>query len=787
MSGAASPINDRPNNRLPAAREQPSWLVRVSIAVGLVVAALLLQLLFRDFFIRFPFFLFFPAVILAAWYGGILAGLVATVLSVVVVNYFFLPSFNAFSLAPNNMLASTLFTGITLFMAALRQRERRTQRLFDQQREELRVTLESIGDGVITTDTTGRVTFLNPVAAQLTGWLLEEAVGHDIGHVFRIVNETTREPVISPIKKALEQGVVVGLANHTVLLSKTGREIPISDSGSPIYDREGTLLGAVMVFRDITERREAELALEASEKRYRTLVENATDIIYTLAPDGKLTSINAAGEQLLGYPRAALLHQPIAPYIAPEYLSLSLDMLERKMRGEEQTVYEIELLARDGSRPMVEVNSQLIKVEGQVIGTYGIARDVTQRKQAEQRNRLLQEFAIALSGAVTLQEVTMVTMQTVAQTAKSTMSAVFRLSDDGKQLERLGSLGLSTTYLEQSPNFPMDGNFPIVDAVRHRQVIWFETQEAYIRRYPHLEPEIVAVNIQMVLCVPFFGRNTVSGGMHITYTEPKTLSLEERNFLFSIAQTCGQALERAALFEAEAKARQQAEAADQLKVQFLGMISHELRTPLTSLKGFASTLAADDVEYPREQQRQFARIMDEEADKLTSLVEELLDLSSLAAGRLEIVPIPQSLSDVITTARAELNSLARQHPLHLDVSPALPLVLVDNQRIAQVLTNLVGNAVKYSPEGSSIRVSAWQNEHDVHVEVDDEGMGIPEAAREIVFEAFQQVDRQKRGAGLGLAICKGIVEAHGGRIWIADKQTPGTRVVFTLPISVQRD
>jgi PAS domain S-box-containing protein len=762
--------------RIYTRKGEPSLLTGVSTAVTAVFVALIVQLLFHDFFVGLPFFLFYPAVTLAAWYGGMLAGLVSAVLSVIVVNYFFLPPLNGFSLSPLDVAVGTGFACFAVFFASLRQREFQVQRLFEQQHEELQVTFNSIGDGVITTDVNGRVTFLNPVAAQLTGWTNKDAKGLEIEQVFRIVSEVTRIPEVPPARKALEQGRVVGLAADAILITRDGSEKRVSDSGAPIYGRDGKLLGAVMVFRDITSQREAERALEASERRYRTLVESATDVIYTLDMDGNLTSINAAGEQLLGYPQEALLNKPIVAYVVPESLGRMKQMLERKIQGQEQTVYEVDLITRNGSKPTIEVHSQFIKADGQPIGIFGIARDITQRKQAEKRNLILQEFAVALSGAVTLEQVTEVVIQMIVQMDSAAVSAVFRLSDDGKQLERLGSTRITSL---QRPTLPMNGDFPIVEAVRSRQVLWFETRDAYRRRYPQLEN----TDIQAALCLPFFGRNGVSGGMYIAYTESVSLTQEERNFLFSIAQICGQAIERASLFEAEAAARQRAEEADRLKLQFLGMVSHELRTPLTSIKGFASTLVADDIELPPEQQRQFAKIMDEEADKLTLLVEELLDLSSLTAGRLEIAPVPQPLHTIVETARLELSIAVRDHVLSLDVSPHLPPVLADTRRIAQVLTNLVGNAVKHSPPGSTIHVHADQNGDTVQVVVDDEGSGIPPEARELMFETFRRGDRHKKGAGLGLAICKGLVEAHGGRIWIADKPTPGTRIAFTLPLA----
>ncbi len=371
-------------------------------------------------------------------------------------------------------------------------------------RQELLVTLTSIGDAVIATDAEARVTFLNPIAEALTGWSAAEANGEPLATVFHIVNEDSRAVVESPAEKVLRDGKIVGLANHTVLLARDGREVPIDDSGAPMRDAKGEVSGVVLVFRDITERRAVEQA------------------------------------------RAELL--------------------------------------------------------------------------------------------------------------------------------------------------------------KHEQI-----------------------------------------------------------------------------------ARRNAEAANELKLKFLAMVSHELRTPLTSIKGFTSTLLASDVGWDEDTQREFLTIMDEEADRLADLVEQLLDVSRLQAGTLRIDLAAQTLGNALAGVMAQISALSAGHNLILDVPDDLPTLTIDSQRIGQVLVNLVGNAVKFSPAGSSITLSARQRGDVVQVDVHDQGEGISLEERQAVFEAFRQGARKagrQPGAGLGLAICKGIIDAHHGDLWIEDRPGPGTTISFTLPITL---
>ena len=225
--------------------------------------------------------------------------------------------------------------------------------------------------------------------------------------------------------------------------------------------------------------------------------------------------------------------------------------------------------------------------------------------------------------------------------------------------------------------------------------------------------------------------------------------------------------------------------ANEMRLRFLAMISHELRTPLTSIKGFASTLLAEDVTWDENTQRDFIRTINQEADKLTDMIGQILDLSSIEAGILRITPKPATLSDIMATTLPDLQMLAHAHGLQVDIPTDLPSMQVDHVRIAQVIINLVENAVKYSPPNSPITVSAQWASNAIQVSVIDRGPGISTEDQPYVFEAFRrgrdEQSRHSKGAGLGLAICKGLIEAHGGRIWIQEHEGPGTVIAFTLP------
>jgi PAS domain S-box-containing protein len=244
----------------------------------------------------------------------------------------------------------------------------------------LEVTLASIADAVIVTDEEGRVTFLNAVAERLTGWSLEEARHRPLPAVFRIVNERTREPIEDPVGKVLRTGAMVGLANHTVLISRTGEEALIDDSAAPIQLPDGGIFGVVLIFRDITEQRQA----EHTRGWLAAIIESSEDAIVSKRLDGTITSWNPAAARLFGYSADEIIGQPITRIIPPELHAQEDDILSRLGRGERVQDFETVRLARDGRRIDVSLTISPVRNEaGEVVGASKVARDITRRKEAE--------------------------------------------------------------------------------------------------------------------------------------------------------------------------------------------------------------------------------------------------------------------------------------------------------------------------------------------------------------------------------------------------------------------
>jgi PAS domain S-box-containing protein len=343
---------------------------------------------------RTTFITYILAAIITAWYGGLGPALVVVGLGAIISAYLFLPPQNTPLISDSgNLLSLTLFilvgTAIAILSEVLHRATRKAReaaRALREQRELLRVTLSSIGDGVITTDTEGRITFMNPVAERLTGWNWAEAKGAQISEVFKVINENTREPVESPVKNALKEGAIVGLANHSLLITKSGDEIPIDDSGAPIRNDRGEVEGVVLVFHDITKRRRAERAVQVWQQVFNHA---SWGVVIANPSEGTLEAVNPAYARMHGYTVEEMKGMPLIETIAPEARA---DWDEKVHVTHEQghNIYESLHIRKDGTRFPVLMDIAVIKdEEGRIIYRAASLQDITERKLGEEaRERL---------------------------------------------------------------------------------------------------------------------------------------------------------------------------------------------------------------------------------------------------------------------------------------------------------------------------------------------------------------------------------------------------------------
>ena len=357
------------------------YLIAVAATLTAVALRLALTALLGN---ELPYLTFFGAIMVAGWYGGFKPGLVATVLSAAATSSLFLaPRLALHQFRAGDVVGLLVFvsTGCLISLLCERLHQRNGQQL---EAERLRTTLQSIGDGVIVTDEAGRIISLNPVAEGLTGWRDAEARGRVLPEVFRILNEETRSEVENPALRALREGAIVGLANHTVLLAKNGEEHPIDDSAAPVRNRGGDIIGSILVFRDVAARR------STTEMRglLAAVVESSEDAVISKSLDGHIMSWNAGAQDMFGYTAEEAIGRYVGFLMPEELLQEEQALLARVGRGERVTTFETVRCTKDGQRLDVSLSLSPIRNEfGVIIGASSIARDIRRRKELERTLR----------------------------------------------------------------------------------------------------------------------------------------------------------------------------------------------------------------------------------------------------------------------------------------------------------------------------------------------------------------------------------------------------------------
>jgi signal transduction histidine kinase len=306
-------------------------------------------------------------------------------------------------------------------------------------------------------------------------------------------------------------------------------------------------------------------------------------------------------------------------------------------------------------------------------------------------------------------------------------------------------------------------------------------------------PEIVALyqadGIQAAAAFPIHNDGKVIGGLLLRFTRPRTLSGSEEAFMLAMSRIAGEALERARLFEAERAARTAAEAANRAKAAFLASMSHELRTPLQAALGFAQLIRSGLYGPITPDQSEVLGRVERSQTHLTRLIDDILDFARLEAGRVRLNVEDVNVGEAITQLAPLVEQQATKKGIELSlVPPADPIIVsADRHRLQQILVNLVGNAIKFTPESGSIRVAALGNGDAATINVQDTGPGIPADRLQSIFEPFVQVNeghtRPHSGVGLGLAISRDLARAMGGELGVESELGSGSTFSVTLPLA----
>lgn len=873
------------------------------IALSAMAAALLIRWpLYPLLEGRRPYLTLFGGVALAVWISRWKPATLAAMVGFLAANYFFaspenLLGLNAFFVTEFVFYALSvgliIFTGESLHRARDRieheAAERRTAEESERRQQELhRVTLASIGDAVISTDNEGRITFLNAVAESLTGWSRSDAAGQPLDTVFRIVNERTRRPVENPATRALREGNIVGLANHTILLARDGVERPIDDSAAPIVDGQGQVAGCVLVFRDVTEPRKA----ERSARFLAAIVESSDDAIIGKDASGTITSWNRAAERLYGYSAAEAIGQPVAILAPPDRADEMPAILARIKQGERIEHFDTVRRAKDGRLVPISLTiSPIIDETGEIVGASKIARDISERKRAEEALReekaRLHTTLVGIGDAVivTDAESRVTLMNPVAQALTGwkdealgrPLEEVFRIVNEQtrepvespvRKVIREGTVvGLANQTVligKDGTERPIDDSAaPIRDPNGQIVAVVMVFRDVSARRQiekerEQLQAELAARvhELQTIFdiapvqiwfgdaeCKRFHGNRRayeehgLDYGINASFDAPerelpeglrivaqgRDLRPEEmpmqvaartgkpvRGFEHEVVHSDGRRIYMLANvapllnpngtvrgvvgcyvdISERKKAEEELKAADRHKNEFLATLAHELRNPLAPVHNSLQIMRRVGSD-PEAVERALGT-MERQVGQMVRLIDDLLDVTRISRGKIELRKERVELASVVHQAVEICRPFAQN--LQHEVSVTLPADAIylhaDPARLAQVFSNLLNNACKYTKRGGRIWLTAQRQGSDVLLSVKDSGIGIPPDMLRRVFDLFTQVDqslqRSHGGLGIGLTVVKQLVEMHDGKVEAFSRGTGlGSEFIVRLPLLVE--
>ncbi len=610
----------------------------------------------------------------------------------------------------------------------------------------LRQMFESVNDAIIVVDLTGVILEANEKAAEYYGVKnKDELLGRS---TFGFITQQDHKRAIMDMSKTVERGFSK-IVEYS-LLRTDGSTFPGEVSSGVLKDSSGVPTGMIIVIRDITERKKAEQALQQSEERYRSLVDNASEAI-SVVQDGTIRYANKKVLEITGYSPDEINGLSGEMLIHPDDRERVMAYHSRRMKGGKvPSPYYLRFIDRWGNIKWLQRHTATIRWNGEPAALV-LDNDVTDAKlaadQLEASEVRFREMFQNISSGVAVYEV-----------IDNGDAFIFR--DINKAGERIDNVRKEDIVGKNVLDvFPGAGEFGILDVFRK---VWRSGKGEYFPVKLYGDERIRGWRENYIYRLP-------SGEIVSVYddvTERKQAEEKER--------------EMEALKEL-----------DKLRSQLLANVSHELRTPLTSIKGFVSTLLRSDVVWSDDERLEFLNTADKESDRLIGLISDLLDMSRIESGRILLKRDYYRTSDIIDSVYININKLAEHHRLVIKVPDGLPAVFVDKTYIGQVLTNLVENAVKFSPEGSEITIEAGPAENSVIMSVIDRGTGIPDGYENKVFDRFYQAESiatgKKKGTGLGLSICKGIIEAHGSKIWVESEFGKGSRFSFALPCTEVRE
>jgi PAS domain S-box-containing protein len=531
--------------------------------------------------------------------------------------------------------------------------------------------------------------------------------------------------------------------------------------------------------------------LRASEAKFAGILDIAADAIISVDEHQHIVHFNQGAGQIFGYAPSEMIGQPLE-WLLPERFRAAHQQHMRAFAAAPETARrmgerrEIFGLRRGGVEFPAEASISKLHTPGGWLFTV-VLRDISARKRVEREQRFLamvgEQLARSLDYEATLQAAAQIAVPELAD------ACLLDVVTDDRGLRRVVSSEVPEALREPlgvlAAAGPLDLDSPsrVVDVLRSgRSELVADVTEEWLEAHTDDRPAVAgawrALHVRSLMIVPLVSRDRVLAAMSLLSATPgRRYEPADLAFAEDLAHRLSLALENARLYQA-------ARTATRARDEVLGVVSHDLRNPLSAIAMCARVLREQPPDDAAARDQMLAAIL-ESAEWMQRLIRDLLDVSAIEAGRLSMERHPEPLAPIVAAATGMLNGAAaeRSVELRVELPDDLPLADVDAGRVVQVLTNLLGNAVKFTEPEGRVTVRVEPGPASVTISVADTGIGIPKDEQAHVFERYWQARHKarRRGAGLGLAIAKGIIEAHGGRIWVESTPGQGSVFSFTLP------
>ncbi len=597
--------------------------------------------------------------------------------------------------------------------------------------------VETSNDAIIAESLDGEVQIWNAAAERLFGYTEEEMLGQDAQI---LVPDELREE-LSAVHKRLLLGVQID-PFETMRICHDGSRVEIDLTLSLIYGEKGEPLGISSIAHDITRRKLSERLLQDSEKRLRTFIETVVDGIVTISSEGIVESFNPSAQRMFGYAEDEVVGKNVGMLMPSSAAEIHTERIARYLTRRTSDIIgaqtEVIGVRKDGTVFPLELTVNEMELNERLLFA-GVLRDVTERREAERalvesekRYRDLFESANDL-----------IQMVDVNGKLRYANRAWCRALGYEREEILAGDVCLEDILSEESKEHCMDTFCKVMQGERLDRV-----EAVFVSKSGQEIPVEGSITCKMENGLPFSTR-----GIFRDISERKEI--------------------------------------DRMKNEFISIVSHELRTPLTAIKGSLGLLNGGVLGKLPEKASGIVKVALNNTDRLIRLINDILDLEKIEAGKQEFQFEPIEIDRLVEPTLQGLRPMAEEAGVRLTCSVEPVAVEIDHDRIVQVLTNLVSNAVKFSPKDAAVEVDVHVLDGDrLRISVSDRGPGIPEEERHKLFNKFQQLDSSERpkkdGTGLGLSISKEIVERHNGNIGMESRSGGGCVFFFEIPLKHPR-